>query len=130
MKTYTEKRDEKNVIPLRNAVCGIDMPHWNLSRANDLETFLYGDAVDALAAYESESVFQRIARGLPKHPCDSHISTDGTYILCDTEERANSIADLLDAMGWDSVTGYFDPAKDKRMGEEDRYTGWWYVSAD
>ena len=24
--------------------------------------------------------------------------------------------------------GYYDPEEDKRNGEEDRYTGWWYVN--
>ena len=52
MERLTEKRDGKNVIPLRNAVCGIDMPYWKVSKANDLEAFLYGAAADKLAAYE------------------------------------------------------------------------------
>lgn len=25
-------------------------------------------------------------------------------------------------------TGYYDPEEDKRNGEEDRYTGWYYVN--
>ena len=52
MERLTEKRDGKNVIPLRNAVCGIDMPYWKVSKANDLEAFLYGAAADKLAAFE------------------------------------------------------------------------------
>ena len=52
MKRFTEKRDGVNVIPLRNAVCGIDMPHWCISEKNPLEMFLSGDAVDRLAQYE------------------------------------------------------------------------------
>lgn len=52
MKRLTEKRDGKNVIPLRNAITGIDIPYWKISRANDLEMFLYGNAADRLAAYE------------------------------------------------------------------------------
>ena len=52
MERLTEKRDGKNVIPLRNAVCGVDMPKWKISRANALASFLYGDAADRLAAYE------------------------------------------------------------------------------
>ena len=27
-------------------------------------------------------------------------------------------------------TGYYDPEEDKRNGEEDRYTGWYYVNVD
>lgn len=52
MERLTEKRDGKNVIPLRNVVCGVDMPNWKISRANALASFLYGDAADRLAAYE------------------------------------------------------------------------------
>lgn len=52
MERLTEKRDGKNVIPLRNAITGLDVPYWKLSRANDLEIFLYGAAADKLAAYE------------------------------------------------------------------------------
>lgn len=43
---YTTKRNGKNVIPLLNAVCGI------VDRADALHSYLYGDAVDKLAAYE------------------------------------------------------------------------------
>lgn len=25
-------------------------------------------------------------------------------------------------------TVFYDPAEDKRSGEEDRFTGWWYVN--
>ncbi len=53
MKKYTEYRNGRNVIPLRNAICGVNMPHWKLVRANDNESFLIGDAVDMLAAYEN-----------------------------------------------------------------------------
>lgn len=50
--TLTEIRNGKNVIPLRNAVCGIDMPHWCIDKANDNEMFLSGEAADKLAKYE------------------------------------------------------------------------------
>ena len=49
---YTTKRNGKNVIPLLNAVCGIDMPYWRIDRADDLQSYLSGDAADKLAAYE------------------------------------------------------------------------------
>lgn len=54
-KRYVEKRNGENVIPLRNAVCGIDMPKWELRTANDNEMFLSGEAVDRLAELESEN---------------------------------------------------------------------------
>ena len=52
MKRLTEKRNGENVIPLRNAVCGIDMPYWRIDRASDFECYLSGEAADKLAAYE------------------------------------------------------------------------------
>lgn len=52
MNRLTTKRNGKNVIPLLNAVCGIDMPHWQLERIDDLNTYLSGDAADKLAEYE------------------------------------------------------------------------------
>lgn len=51
-KRYVEKRNGENVIPLRNAICGIDMPKWELRTANDNEMFLSGEAVDKLAELE------------------------------------------------------------------------------
>lgn len=53
MERLTEKHNGKNVIPLRRAVCGVNLPYWSISgNAYDLERFFAGDAVDRLAAYE------------------------------------------------------------------------------
>lgn len=52
MKRLTQKTEQGNILPLKNAVCGIDMPHWRLHEKNDNELFLTGDAVDKLAEYE------------------------------------------------------------------------------
>ena len=52
MERLTEKRGNLNVIPLRNAVCGVDLPYWCLNRHNEHEQFLSGNAADRLAAYE------------------------------------------------------------------------------
>lgn len=52
MDRLTETRNGKNVIPLRNAVCGIDMPHWSIEEHSPIQSFLSGDAADKLAAYE------------------------------------------------------------------------------
>lgn len=49
---YTQKRNSVNVIPLLNAVCGIDMPYWRIDRHDSLRSYLSGDAADKLAAYE------------------------------------------------------------------------------
>ena len=58
--TLTEVRNGENVIPLRNAVCGIDMPYWCIDEANDNEKFLSGDAADKLAEYEKAEAEGRI----------------------------------------------------------------------
>jgi hypothetical protein len=51
---YTEKRKGKNVIPLRNSVCGVDLPHWSIHEESDIQRFLSGDAVDRLAELEDK----------------------------------------------------------------------------
>ena len=53
-KRYTEKRNGKNVIPLRKAVCGIDLPKWSIHEESDIQSFLSGDAVDRLAELEDK----------------------------------------------------------------------------
>lgn len=64
------------------------------------------------------------------------IWSDGTDILCKTEDGADAIADLIwslyqnDGQEVTVLTGYYDPKEDKRNGEEDRYTGWWYITLD
>lgn len=52
MERLTEKRNGKNVIPLRNAICGDNLPYWALAKKNEHEQFISGDAADRLAAYE------------------------------------------------------------------------------
>lgn len=52
MERMTKKRNGKNVIPLLNAVCGINMPYWRIDEADSLHRYLAGDAADKLAAYE------------------------------------------------------------------------------
>lgn len=48
----TTKRNGKNVIPMLMAVCGINLPYWRIDRADNLHSYLSGDAADKLAAYE------------------------------------------------------------------------------
>ena len=56
--------------------------------------------------------------------------------LCKTERAAKAVADILELLyrkdGEEILinTGYYDPEEDKRNGEEDRYTGWYYVNVD
>ena len=51
-------------------------------------------------------------------------------ILCETEQIANGIADLFDTLyGEPTVnTGFYDPEEDKRNGEVNDRTGYYYVT--
>ncbi len=65
---------------------------------------------------------------------DGDIWSSGDEILCRTESAADALSDMLfqlyKSQDEDVLinTGYYDPEEDKRNGEEDRYTGWWYVN--
>lgn len=67
---------------------------------------------------------------------DGEIWSSGNEILCRTESAVNTLADMLEtlyhAQEEDVVinTGYYDPEEDKKNGEEDRYTGWWYINIE
>lgn len=67
---------------------------------------------------------------------DGEVWSTGDEILCKTETAAEAISDMIwqlyRAQG-ESVTlttGYYDPEKDQQSGQEDRFTGWWYVDID
>lgn len=76
--------------------------------------------------------FQEIAERLRNYS-DGDIWSLGDELLCKTESSANALADLLEQLynsqGEEIIinTGFYDPEEDKRNGEEDRCTGWWYV---
>ena len=57
---------------------------------------------------------------------------DGEEILCKTEQIAEGIADLFDALyGEPTVnTGFYDPEEDKRNGEVNDRTGYYYVTIE
>lgn len=60
-----------------------------------------------------------------------YIWTDGIEILCNSENRAECIADFLEALGVEYVrTGFYDPEEDRRNHEVDHRTGWYYVDWD
>lgn len=50
-----------------------------------------------------------------------------SLIASKDEATVNRIADMLDSIGFDAVTGYFDPKEDERSGEVDSLTGYYYV---
>lgn len=62
------------------------------------------------------------------------IWSDGEEVLVNSERMANNIAEAIKLLylsqGEDVVinTGYYNPKEDKRNNEEDKYTGWYYVS--
>lgn len=58
------------------------------------------------------------------HGCVKRIQS---MIVSKDEATVNRIADMLDSMGFDAVTGYFDPKEDERSGEVDSLTGYYYV---
>lgn len=53
--------------------------------------------------------------------------TDGDVLLVSTEEAANCIADFLTAIGFDCLTGYYDPVEDRISRLVDDHTGWYYI---
>lgn len=78
--------------------------------------------------------FDRIAKCLQKRIV-ANVWSDGDEILCKTESAADAIADIIESLYLDQGddilinTGYYDPVEDKN-GEEDDYTGWWYIKID
>ena len=52
---------------------------------------------------------------------------DSEKILCQSEEKINALADLLDDLGCTAITGYYDPEEDERNGTVDQYTGFYYL---
>lgn len=78
--------------------------------------------------------FAEICNQLPKEPYEFNGKMETwavkDEILCDREDVAEIIADILESIGFDEVTtGYYDPEEDKRNGEVDKFTGWYYVTA-
>ncbi len=74
--------------------------------------------------------FGNILEALPTMPSASgSIWTNGDAILCSTEDAANALADLIDALKiGDAVTGFYDPVEDERNNEVDSFTGFYYVT--
>ena len=56
--------------------------------------------------------------------------SDGTMILSKDEAAINALADLLDQLNGDRVTGYFDPKEDHESGTVDEYTGYYYLDSN
>lgn len=94
--------------------------------ANKLErTDIDGDAQFDMV----RGVLDSVCRLLP-HENGYRIWASGDEILCETEQLAENIADLFDAMlGYpDMKTGYYDPEEDARNNEVDDHTGYYYAT--
>ena len=78
-----------------------------------------------------------IAEQLGYHPENEFwANRDNKEILCKTKEKAETVAcliQLLYASQGEIVMpdiGYYDPEEDRRVGEEDEYTGCWSIMID
>jgi hypothetical protein len=75
------------------------------------------------------SLFKQIIEALPKEPTDGfELWTNGDEILGKDMERVEGVADLLESLGYDTNTGYYDPEEDSRNHETDRNTGYYYAT--
>lgn len=82
--------------------------------------------------------FGEYADHLPTTPVNQYgkknpVWTDGTEILCETEDMAKIIADMFEYITGETQTmhyHYYDPEEDEREGCVDSHTGWWYVDFD
>ena len=84
------------------------------------------------------NAFCEYAEHLPTDPVNQYgkknpVWTDGTEILCETEDMAKIIADMFEYITGETHTtryGYYDPEEDRRDGCVDNHTGWYYVDFD
>ncbi len=104
------------------------------------------DVVDSMAeddggTSEAVRMFKRILSMLPDQPRSFDTSddpgywTNGAEILCPTETECEIVADFLEDMfkGYGEIkmhTGYYDPDEDRRSGEMDDNTGFYYIDFD
>ena len=95
-----------------------------LSQSDNLEIINITNHED-----QAQKAFSCLLEALPKESENVHVFAYSGVILCDSEARANAIADMVDALYGDkvSVTGYYDPKEDKNGGTIDGATGWYYV---
>lgn len=90
---------------------------------------------------EAAQMFKRILAMLPDQPRSFDMSddpgywTNGSEILCPTETECEIVADFLEDLfaGYGEIkmhTGYYDPDEDRRSGETDDNTGFYYIDFD
>lgn len=93
------------------------------------------DDIEDFETHITDKIFCAIAETLPLNPPEPigfDLWSDGVQILCRTEELAERLADMIEAITGEGpvVTGYYDPFEDARDGSTDDHTGWWYVDFD
>lgn len=71
-------------------------------------------------------LFQSICNALPNLPGNESFCSNGSLILCRNENHASVIADFLEAMGCDPITGDYAPSEDD-YEYDDRFAGWYFV---
>lgn len=110
-----------------------DIWHWFDERySKGVSVLLYGDRS------EGSKTLDAIMKCLPHQPRCYDTSdnpgywSSGEMILCSCETESSIIADFLEDMlketsDLDVNTGYFDPDEDARSGEQDDYTGFYYI---
>lgn len=92
--------------------------------------YCYGYA--AGAEWVLKNILDAVAQRLPdmeNAKFSDVFCTDNHYEILSKDEGAiNHLADAFEAMGLDVVTGFYDPDEDKRNGEEDALTGFYYLT--
>ena len=108
----------------------------DLMTAEEAQEFISADYSGSLPQKPKTNWIVAIVDMLSGNGSDAVWCDDDGQILVATEGAANVVADLIEAFyrsqGEEiSVnTGYCDPKEDKRNGETDKYTGWWYVDVN
>lgn len=82
-------------------------------------------------------IFKKMIEELPRSPgLDAVRWTNGDFVLCSENDDAERLADYLEYSSYSIgenltvMTGYYDPEEDRKSGEVDECTGYWYVCLD
>lgn len=108
----------------------------DLMTEEEVQEFISADYSGSLPQKPKTNWIVVVADMLAGNGSEAIWCDDDGQILVATEGAANVVADLIEAFyrsqGEEiSVnTGYYDPKEDKRNGETDKYTGWWYVDVN
>lgn len=136
LKDYDRSQDDA-FQALPPARVFVEVLEWNglhgvlVCKIKDWIQNIYGVDISS----SQKNWFSEIADRLRDHP-EGDVWSVGDELLCKTESAANMLADMIEQLyrsqGEEVVvnTGFYDPETGKRNGEEDRFTGWWYVNIE